>query len=341
MKRSFLVASITAAAFSAMAQDLPATDETLTPYASVADSVRLADGRNLHVVCMGEGSPTVILTAGLGDWSAIWNRVQPALAGTTRVCAWDRPGFGLSDGTEVGQTVATTTTDLEAALAKGTIKGPYILVGHSLGGYESLLFADRNRDRVVGMVLVDPSIPDQFRITERITPAVAVLGETQRQGVVASIRNCARLLRAGTLRIGGPDPDNCFRYPPNWPAVLRAALATASTPIQYEARASLFAATSESGIIVVNPQRDYGDMPLVVLTATEMGPMPPTMPEDTITQIRLFREEFARAHGRLAALSSRGTQRRVPTGHYVHSARPQDVIDAVEAVIAQASRTGK
>ena len=114
------------------------------PYASAEDAVTLPDGRQLAFVCMGEGSPTVILTGGGGSNSFSWIAVQPAMAKTTRVCAWDRPGWGLSDGSAAPQNAATATADLEAALATGKIPGPYVLVGHSLGSYESLLFADRH-----------------------------------------------------------------------------------------------------------------------------------------------------------------------------------------------------
>src|SRR4051794_18743852 len=84
----------------------PTVDRTLARYASTAASVRLRDGRSIHFVCMGQGSPTVILTAGLGDWGASWSAVQSEIAKTTRACAWDRPGFGLSDANSQAQSVA-------------------------------------------------------------------------------------------------------------------------------------------------------------------------------------------------------------------------------------------
>src|SRR5690606_21439786 len=98
--------------------------------------------RRLHLVCMGQGSPTVILTAGNTRWSIDWNLVQAPVARETRVCAWDRAGFGLSDPPPRPQTVAETSADLANALEIGGITGPFILVGHSLGGYETLLLAD-------------------------------------------------------------------------------------------------------------------------------------------------------------------------------------------------------
>ena len=125
--RSFVAAALALLPLAASAQQAPLAPpvaEQLAPYASTADSVKLPDGRELHFVCMGHGAPTVILTAGLGDPAmTAWSTIQPDMARMTRVCAWDRPGFGLSDGTAAPVTVATTTADLEAALATGKIPG--------------------------------------------------------------------------------------------------------------------------------------------------------------------------------------------------------------------------
>lgn len=122
---------------------------------------RIAEGKTIHVKCMGTGSPTVILTAGLGGSSADWREVQPQVARMTRVCAWDRLGSGSSSKSTGRETVAETTAYLIAALKAVRIEGPFVVVGHSLGAYESLLLKDRAPKAVVGMVLVDPSIPDQ------------------------------------------------------------------------------------------------------------------------------------------------------------------------------------
>jgi len=108
---------------------------------------------------MGTGSPTVILTAGLGD--SEWQKVQPQVARVTRVCFWDRYGSGFSSKATGRETVAETTADLIAALKAARVGGPFVAVGHSLGAYESLLFKDWAPKAVVGMVLVDPSIPGQ------------------------------------------------------------------------------------------------------------------------------------------------------------------------------------
>ena len=312
-------------------QQLP-VDERISPYASTADSVRLPDGRMLHFVCMGRGSPTVILTAGLGGDAIDWRMVQPQIAKTTRVCAWDRPGFGLSDGSPDKQTVVTTTADLETALARGSIKPPYIMVGHSLGSFESLLYTDRNRSKVVGMVLVDPSWPEES--------LSAPPPDERSQAGQAHLRKCAAGLRSGTIKPGGADPDNCFAFPPTYPSAWRAALsAKLSNPLQFESIASFVASSDEDRPLAFNPSRNYGDMPLIVLTAIGQHIANPS--DEGQQPIALIASSADTVpdhpHDALAALSIRGVNTRIPgAGHYIQQDKPQAVIDAVDQAVAEA-----
>jgi pimeloyl-ACP methyl ester carboxylesterase len=333
----FALAVVLSAAALAQSQPQP-VDESLAAYADTTHSVTLADARKIHFVCMGEGSPTVILTAGLGDWSLTWSEVQPAIAQTTRVCAWDRPGFGLSDASSVSQTVAATTADLEEALARGGPKGPYVIAGHSLGSYESLLFTDRHRDAVVGMVLVDPSIPEQSALLARVAPLIDKEIEATMSAGIAQMRKCAADMRDGTVAPGKPDPSGCLRpFPPTYPLALRQAITLLRGPERFETMASLNSSVAESQALVVNPTRNYGDIPLIVLTATDLGPPPPGATQDLLAQGAAFVEMINLGHDELAALSTRGVNARVPGAtHAIQQAKPQVVIDAIVAVVAQA-----
>jgi pimeloyl-ACP methyl ester carboxylesterase len=311
----------------------PAVDRTLSVYASTKDSVRLGDGRSIHFVCMGRGSPTVFLTAGLGDWATSWSTVQPQIARTTRVCAWDRPGFGLSDASGQVQDANTTTADLEAALAKGRIAGPYVLVGHSAGAFETLLYADRHPGQVAGMVLVDPAVPGQTALLARVAPAVAQSSDAFNKVIVELVRRCV-----AELRRGGTRSAECeLPFPPNYPPeLLRALKDKARNPVQGEAVASFQENFDRSGQLAVNPGRNYGAMPLIVLTATE-GAAPPGASAEVTAQMPAYLDAFSREHDALAALSTRGVNARVPgTTHYIHQIKPQVVIDAVNQVIAEA-----
>jgi pimeloyl-ACP methyl ester carboxylesterase len=336
----------------AQEQAAPEPDRTLIPYASARDSVRLPDGRMLHFVCMGQGSPTVILTAGAGGWGINWSKVQPAVATRTRVCAWDRAGFGLSGPPPQPQSVAETTSDLEAGLARGKIAGPYIVVGHSLGGYESLLLKDRQPANVVGMVLVDSSIPDQVVLFDRATPIIAKWMRTLDNPVVGFLQKCAAGLRAGTVRHGGPDPDGCLhpQWPPSYPPELRTVLdamageaephviAAALDTIAFYASPSLLDRDAKA---VIRPGRSYGSMPLVVLTAGDFQ-SPPDFPAAMKAEIPLQRAEWARGHDAFAALSTRGVHRVVAgSSHDIPEIKPQAVIDAIDEVVDQARSAGK
>ena len=324
----------------------PPVDETLTPYVSTADSVELPDGRMLHVVCMGEGSPTVILSAGLGDFAgAAWSTIQPEMAKITRVCSWDRPGFGLSDGTAAPLDVASTAADLEAALATGRIPGPYVMIGHSYGAYESLLFTDRHPDKVVGMVLVDPSTPDQAALLQQALPGQPIPDRAQNP-VAQIFRKCAAGIRAGTAKAGGPDPDHCFDHPPNWPPALREALAAKiGNPVQYETMASFISDSGVGSTLVVNPSRNYRDMPMVVLTAgnrLQLPPGAPPLPDDQKALLAAAEVVADRGHEQLAALSTRGVNTRVPgADHYIQRSKPQAVLDAVAGVVREARASSR
>lgn len=325
-------------------------DRSLVPYADRTGSVRLPDGRLLHLVCMGKGSPTVILTAGAGDWSVTWSKVQPVVAKTMRACAWDRAGFGFSTPPAEPQTVDQTTNDLETALKVGRIAGPYVLVGHSLGAYESLLFADRQPASVAGMVLVDPAFPDQLTPLAKAAPAQAAYMLTLANPQGNQLRRCAAALKAGRLSKDGPDPDRCFHpqwpetYPPQLKAALDDGIASASPETLARAWGTMIAMGSpdlleQDSQIVVNPKRSYGDMPLVVLTRTQFQ-APPDYPPAARAEIPAEEAAWNAGHDALAALSWRGLNVRVPvTGHYIHATKPEAVAEAIAQVVRQA-RTG-
>ena len=74
----------------------PSPDQ-LEPYTHPQQLVEIAPGRRLNLYCTGSGSPTVVMDAGFGASAWLWVLVQPAVAGLTRVCSYDRAGEGWSD----------------------------------------------------------------------------------------------------------------------------------------------------------------------------------------------------------------------------------------------------
>src|SRR3954470_13385635 len=91
-------------------------------------------GRNIHLNCTGKGRPEVVLEAGGSAYAIDWALIQPQIAEKTRVCSYDRAGLGWSDPGPADETVEQTFADLHAALSRAGEKGPYILVGASVGG---------------------------------------------------------------------------------------------------------------------------------------------------------------------------------------------------------------
>jgi pimeloyl-ACP methyl ester carboxylesterase len=139
------------------------------PITAIAGEGRRVDvgGHALYIDCRGSGSPTIVFEAGMGDGVVGWAPVHDQLAGTTRTCAYDRSGRGGSD-TRGRHTVADAADDLRALLTNAGEGPPFVVVGHSLGEVHARVFADRFRDDVAGLVLVDGFSVDIE--TDRIHP---------------------------------------------------------------------------------------------------------------------------------------------------------------------------
>jgi pimeloyl-ACP methyl ester carboxylesterase len=113
----------------------------------------------LHLFCTGTGSPTVVIEPGMGmDWVS-WRDVTLKLS-TTKVCVYDRAGYGWSDAGPRPRTALQIAIELHSLLSNAQIPEPYVLVGHSFGGYIVRIYASRYSDSVSGVVLVDPSDED-------------------------------------------------------------------------------------------------------------------------------------------------------------------------------------
>jgi len=119
-------------------------------------------GFKMHIHCEGEGNPTVILEAMSGGVSTQWGWIEPEVRKETRVCVYDRAGFGWSEPDPEAPTLGRTVRNLHTLLVNANIQGPYVMVGHSLGGVYVRRFAQEYPDEVAGVVLVDEANPKQF-----------------------------------------------------------------------------------------------------------------------------------------------------------------------------------
>jgi pimeloyl-ACP methyl ester carboxylesterase len=115
----------------------------------------------MNIDCSEQGSPTVILESGSGGPSVDWLMVQPEVAKFSRVCSYDRAGYGWSDSGPEPRSSLQIARELHQLLQAVAEKGPYVLVGHSMGGYDIRVYTGQYPNDVAGMVLVDASHEDQ------------------------------------------------------------------------------------------------------------------------------------------------------------------------------------
>src|SRR5690606_39939748 len=112
-------------------------------------------GHSLHILCIGEGSPTVVLETGLGDASINFRSLQTRLASYTRTCAYDRAGYGWSESGPEPRDLRTVASELRTLPQRAGEDGPYLLAGHSRRRLYAHRLPPQNRDCVLGVVPLD------------------------------------------------------------------------------------------------------------------------------------------------------------------------------------------
>ena len=181
------------------------TQHTVDTYPAPGSLLPVGDHR-LHLDCRGEGGPTVVLFNGLGEISASWAKVADPVGTSTRVCAYDRAGQAWSDDVDEPQDGIAAARDLRALLAAAGEEGPYVLVGHSIGGLYAMTYASAYPDDVAGMVLLDgtsprqltdvPGYPLQYAVLRRGLAVGSVLSRLGAGGLAASGSGAVRALTA-------------------------------------------------------------------------------------------------------------------------------------------------
>ncbi len=259
----------------------------------------------LHLRCIGSGEPSVVFEAGLGGSSLEWEAVQRALARITRTCAYDRAGLGWSDATYRPRTTSTMVDELHTLLEASDVPPPYIMVGHSFGGYNAQLFARRFRDETVGVVLVDASHPAQ--VQRFLAPPIGVNtapSDHRRHLILAPVR----------------PPDTL-------PSRLRAiatSLAHRRKAVQAASQELLNFRRSARQVSLANP---FPEIPLVVVSrGMRMWP--------DNRRGRLMEELWQRLQAELSQLSPLSAHLIANhSGHHVHLDQPVLVADAVRLVL--------
>ncbi len=217
-------------------------------------------GHRLHIRCVGQGAPTVILEAANGGMSAHWVRVQREVAKATRACAYDRAGLGWSESGPRPRDARQISSELHALMGEASIdEGSYVLVGHSYGGLYARMYTARYPDEVVGLVLVDSSHPEQFT---RSPEGREMYERARRLTAIAALFS-----RLGLIRL-----FDVFPAPARLPAHQRAqAEASLSSTRHLVATAQEFSATPQTSAQVRTTQ-GLGDKPLAVVSAGKQSP---------------------------------------------------------------------
>ena len=276
-------------------------------------------GYRLHLRSAGNGGPTVVMDAGLGGASISWSLVQPEIAKFTTVCTYDRAGMGWSDVGPRPRTSQQIVKELHTLLRNGGIKKPYVLVGHSSGGFNMLLYARQYPDEVAGLVLVDasherqlerfpnPPLPD--RILKKMMPYLYKILPPLGVGHLVMREK--------------PDP----RLPPavrEMNEAVRLRSQTANTA------ADELLSLEESFAQFSSVPEMLGDMPLIVLSRGKKW-LTPGMSAELNKQYDQVWNELQADH---AARSRNGIRIIAEkSGHFIQKDQPELVIDAVRRVV--------
>jgi pimeloyl-ACP methyl ester carboxylesterase len=291
-------------------------------------------GVKLNLDCTGQGSPTVILDSGLGVPAAGWALVQPEVAKFSRVCSYDRAGYGWSSAGPMPRTTSQIVKELHALLVASGEQEPYVLAAHSFGGYNVRVYTSQYPAEVAGLVLVDTSHEDQEKM---MPPSLQKFMEESKAQLENQRKLAPLMIFFGIARIAADDDG----------------LATLSKELRDEAKylqlqtKFIDAAASEmqhfsESAAEVRRAGNLGDRPLVVLTAGKAmdskelpkGVSPQEMQD---FQKKTWMEDL---QVREARLSTKGRQIVVPDStHMIPFERPDTVIAAIREV-CQAVRAG-
>jgi pimeloyl-ACP methyl ester carboxylesterase len=268
-------------------------------------------GYRLHINCAGTGSPTVVVDAGLGDWSTAWSWVQPEVAKTARICTYDRAGYGWSDAGPRPRTAQQFAKELHALLQHANIPGPYILVGHSLAGYTMRVFAHDYATEVAGVVLVDTTSAEPLT-QEPADPKPQAESQSVGDAIVPTLARFGLMrLLAGLLNSGEHLP----------PEAAQAQFAFAVRPQYFKTVMDELRGVPQS-MAQTRAALTLGDLPLIVLSRR-----PGDQPDEKVWQAK---------QTDLLRLSSHSQQLFADkSGHNIELDQPEAVTAAIVQMVEQ------
>jgi pimeloyl-ACP methyl ester carboxylesterase len=248
----------------------------------------------------------------LGDGYRSWRKVQPQIAQLTRVCSYDRAGVGYSDSSPKPRSSKVFAEELRTLLQNASVPPPYVLVGHSMGGYDVRIFASRYRNDTVGMVLVDSSHPEQEK---RLPPILKDLDRTW----IREQEFFEFTMPFGVPRLLGFCSEDGEE---------RAAECNFQSVRENVAELKSISISAAEAALTGS----LGKMSLVVLSEDPDAPQY-DLPEDVVKPTN---EAWEQMQVELAQLSTRGTRVIAKnSGHYIQLDRPELVVDAIRKVVDQ------
>ena len=280
---------------------------------------RLIDvgGRRLHLLCSGEGSPTVILEAGASSFAIDWTLVQREVSRTNRTCSYDRAGMGWSDPPSP-TTRASSAVDLHTLLAKAGEHGPYVLVGASRGGLLVRSYLDAYPDDVAGFVFVDPSTED--RLFTMIDGQAIAIAEVTAEQLRTTFPKQSVAVPRRRPQVGAPFdrlPPDLYQVRLQLDERLIAAAPDSVSPAIVGASQESERAFLAKLLATRKSQNPLGSRPTVVLTRGD--------------EKNAGRES---SHAALARLSTNTRHSMVAgSGHEIHLFEPSAVISAITDVV--------
>ncbi|WP_332848007.1 alpha/beta fold hydrolase [Massilia sp. S19_KUP03_FR1] len=310
------------------------------PVDAFAKAQRLVDigGRKLNLVCSGTGAPTVVFEAQSGSAGRVWWDVQPKVAARTRACAYDRAGFGFSDAAPRQADLASSVDDLHALLRAAGEKGPYVMVGNSLGGGIALLYRWRYPDEVSGLVLIEPMHEEDSARANAASQGKMAAMEAQNDAMmVACTDQGAKGFVAGTELY-----DACIGgVMPSFPKALGSVdLQQRRTPAYWKAMRAEQQALPADFAQLRAARTSLGNLPLIVLARGVSPYAVPGQPQSDLNKATELANFSLQAE--TAALSKQGNVVVVAgAGHVVQETHPQAVVAAVDDVVERVRQGAK
>lgn len=304
------------------------------PYPALGRLVE-AGGHRLHRFCTGKGGPTVVIENGTGDFSFDWSLVQPSVTKFTRICTYDRAGYAWSESGPEPRTFQQITTELHTALHNAGIKGPFLMVGQSYGGFPARSFARYYPKEVVGMVLVD-AVNEDSRVIIGGKPA-RIREFAKGRPFAAPQKDLPKIARKDLAKSDSQTSSRetklespLDKLPPGiqkirlWAQVQSDYKKAQSAELDWspEELAQMYANRGK-------PEYMLGDIPLIVLTRTNGGYS--DYPGATAQELE---EERLRLQTEMAHLSSDGKLIIAKnSGHNIHLEDAELVVDAIRQVL--------